>query len=103
MLTLIADFYSQKADENDIEQENLKPKLLQGKRFSVRHLRMKCSSRFLRLFHVFAGELVAITVKNVVLHTSLESKKQLDNGVCGLLVLTNFKLSFVSNESDKVN
>lgn len=38
-----------------------------------------------------------------MLHTSLASKsKDVENGVYGLLVLTNFKLSFLSNDNEQV-
>lgn len=48
--------------------------------------------------------MVVITAKNVILHLSLESKsKDVENGVNGLLVLTNFKLSFLSNDGEQVN
>lgn len=54
--------------------------------------------------HLFPGELVATLARNVILHSLLEDKsKDVENGVYGLLVLTNFKLSFLTNDNDQVN
>lgn len=54
--------------------------------------------------HLFSGELVATSARNVILHSSLEDKsKDVENGVYGLLVLTNFKLSFLTNDDNQVN
>lgn len=59
---------------------------------------------FYIIYICFSGELVATSARNVILHSSLEDKsKDVENGVYGLLVLTNFKLSFLTNDNDQVN
>lgn len=51
----------------------------------------------------FAGELEVASAKNVVLYTTLSHKSQdRENGLCGLLVVTNFKLSFLTSNNDQV-
>ena len=43
--------------------------------------------------------------KNVILYTTLSNKSQDRelNGLCGLLVVTNFKLSFLTQDNEQVN
>lgn len=56
-------------------------------------------------FHcvAFAGEHEVESAKNVMLHTSLSKKRyDRDNGISGRLVVTNFKLTFLSGENDQV-
>lgn len=55
-------------------------------------------------FDVFlSGELEVARAKNVILYTTLSNKGQdRDNGLCGLLVVTNFKLSFLTNDNEQV-
>ncbi|XP_031617006.1 myotubularin-related protein 10-B [Contarinia nasturtii] len=63
--------------EHDLLQESLKPKLL-------------------------TGELEVATAKNVILYTTLSNKSQdRENGLCGLLVVTNFKLSFLTSDNEQ--
>lgn len=51
----------------------------------------------------YTGELVVISAKNVALQSPLESKSnEINHDVYGLLVLTNFKLSFVTNATNQV-
>lgn len=51
----------------------------------------------------FSGELEVARAKNVILYTTLSNKGQdRDNGLCGLLVVTNFKLSFLSSDNEQV-
>lgn len=45
----------------------------------------------------FIGELEVATARNVLLYTPTSKIKD-DNGIPGLLVITNFKLSFLSIE-----
>lgn len=44
------------------------------------------------------------SAKNVILYTGLSNKKgqEEENCVCGLLVVTNFKLSFLTKDDDQV-
>lgn len=52
---------------------------------------------------LFAGELEVASAKNVILYTTLSNKSQdRENGLCGLLVVTNFKLSFLTSDSEQV-
>lgn len=47
---------------------------------------------------------MVISAKNVALQSPLESKSnEINHDVYGLLVLTNFKLSFVTNATNQVN
>lgn len=44
------------------------------------------------------------SAKNVILYTTLSNKHQeRENGLIGVLVLTNFKLSFLTNDNDQKN
>lgn len=52
---------------------------------------------------ILLGEQEVQSARNVVLYTSLLNKKNdQNNGITGLLVVTNFKLTFLSNKSDQV-
>lgn len=53
---------------------------------------------------MFSGELEVARARNVILHTSLSSNKgqDRDNGLCGSLIVTNFKLSFITNDNEQV-
>lgn len=52
---------------------------------------------------MFLGELEVASAKNVILYTTLSNKRHgRDNGLIGLLVVTNFKLSFLTGDKDQV-
>lgn len=52
---------------------------------------------------MFTGELEVASAKNVILYTTLSNKSQdRENGLCGLLVVTNFKLSFLTSDNEQV-
>lgn len=52
---------------------------------------------------MFSGELEVASAKNVILYTTLSNKSHdRENGLCGLLVVTNFKLSFLTSDIDQV-
>lgn len=52
---------------------------------------------------VNTGELEVASAKNVVLYTSLSNKGQEEEScLCGLLVVTNFKLTFLTKDDDQV-
>lgn len=58
---------------------------------------------FVLFCFVVAGELEVASAKNVLLYTGLSNKGQEEeNSLCGLLFVTNFKLSFLTNENDEV-
>lgn len=55
-------------------------------------------------FYSISGELEVASAKNVILYTTLSNKHQeRENGLIGVLVLTNFKLSFLTNDNDQKN
>lgn len=55
-------------------------------------------------FRTFSGELEVASAKNVILYTTLSNKSlDRDCGLVGLLVVTNFKLTFLTCEKDQVN
>lgn len=55
------------------------------------------------LCYWYTGELEVASAKNVVLYTSLSNKGQEEEScLCGLLVVTNFKLSFLTRDDDQV-
>lgn len=55
-------------------------------------------------FRFYSGELEVARAKNVILYTTLSNKSQERelNGLCGLLVITNFKLSFLTQDNEQV-
>lgn len=59
---------------------------------------------FLFHFRFYSGELEVARAKNVILYTTLSNKSQERelNGLCGLLVMTNFKLSFLTQDNEQV-
>lgn len=75
------------------EQANLKPKLLSGKYKYA----MNGSYETVEIIFEFRfiGELEVARARNVMLYTPTSKLKD-DNGIPGLLVVTNFKLSFLS-------
>lgn len=53
---------------------------------------------------IISGELEVASAKNVVLYTTLTNKRRdRDDGILGLLVITNFKLSFLTGNNDQVD
>lgn len=56
------------------------------------------------VFSLSLGELEVARAKNVILYTTLSNKSQERelNGLCGLLVVTNFKLSFLTHDNEQV-
>lgn len=52
---------------------------------------------------MISGELEVASAKNVVLYTTLTNKRRNpDDGIIGLLVVTNFKLSYLACNNDQV-
>lgn len=74
--------------------------------FSI-HLKPNFANLFfsLSIFNFISGELEVARAKNVILYTTLSNKSQDRelNGLCGLLVVTNFKLSFLTSDNEQVS
>lgn len=54
---------------------------------------------------IYAGELEVQRAKNAVLYSTLTKTSKMnerDNGTTGLLVVTNFRLSFLTSNNDQV-
>lgn len=68
----------------------------------VHEIRYHCFN--LWITWIISGELEVASAKNVVLYTTLINKRRdRDDGILGLLVVTNFKLSFLTGNNDQVH
>lgn len=68
----------------------------------VQHTNMYNSFEYFHFYNL-SGELEVASAKNVVLCTTLMNKRRdRDDGIIGLLVVTNFKLSFLTGSTEQV-